>query len=98
MAIHPPEERIWWNQRVERGELVWIGIAFLWGLVMFFMMIYWHVEGKQNLSNEAYRIDPAVFEQRTEEFTEKFTVREDETGYPVAKPPAGGDVYMLARL
>lgn len=99
MAIHPPESRIWWNERIERGELIWIAIAFLWGLIMFFMMIYWHVEGRQNLSNEAYRIDPKVFEERTEAFTEKFTVREDgDTGYPVAKPPAGGDVYMLARL
>ncbi len=34
MAISPPEERIWWNEKVETGELVWIAIAFLWGLVM----------------------------------------------------------------
>ena len=89
MAIHPPESKIWWNERIERGELVWIGIAFLWGLIMFSMMIYWHIEGNQNLSNEAYRIDPKVFEQRTEDFTKKFKVREDaNTGYPVAKPPA----------
>jgi cytochrome c oxidase subunit 2 len=99
MAIAPPEERIWWNERIERGELVWIVIAFLWGLVMFFMMVYWHIEGKQNLSNEAYRIDPAVFEARTNEFAEKYKVREDgDTGYPIVKPPAGGDAYMLARL
>lgn len=99
MAIAPPEERIWWNEKIQRGELVWIAIAFLWGLVMFFMMIYWHIEGKQNLSNEAYRIDPGVFEQRTTDFAEKYKVREDgNTGYPVVKPPAGGDVYMLARL
>ncbi|RMF00899.1 MAG: cytochrome C oxidase subunit II [Alphaproteobacteria bacterium] len=99
MAISPPEERVWWNERVERGELIWIALAFLWGVIMFFMMVYWHIEGKQNLSNEAYRIDPKVFEQRAEAFAEKFKVREDEnSGYPVVKPPAGGDVYMLARL
>ncbi|MDH3719040.1 MAG: cytochrome C oxidase subunit II [Planctomycetota bacterium] len=99
MAIHPPENPLWWNERIERGELVWIGIALVWGVIMFSMMVWWHIEGGQNLSTEAYRISPDVFEQRTEEFTEKFTVREDgKTGYPVAKPPAGGDVYMLARL
>jgi len=99
MAIHSPESKIWWNDRIERGELIWIGIAFLWGVIMFSMMVYWHIEGKQNLSNEAYRISPKVFEERTEAFAKKFTVREDaNTGYPVVKPPAGGDVYMLSRL
>ena len=30
MALSPPESRIWWNDKVEKGELVWIGIAFIW--------------------------------------------------------------------
>ena len=29
-------------------------VAFVWGLVMFAAMVYWHVEGEQNLSNESY--------------------------------------------
>lgn len=99
MAIHPPENRIWWNEPIGKGELVWIVIAFLWGIVMFVMMIYWHINGRQNLSTASYRIDPSVFEKRTEEFTKKYTVREEgTTKVPVARPPAGGDVYMLARL
>ncbi len=99
MAIHSPENRLWWNEKVGRAELVWATIAFLWGIFMFFMMVYWHINGEQNLSTAAYRIDPAVFEKRTDEFTKKFTVREEgTTGIPVARPPAGGDVYMLARL
>lgn len=99
MAIHPPTSRIWWNDPIALDELIWIAIAFLWGLVMFSMMVYWHVEGKQNLSNEVYRIAPSTYEQRVEEFVEKFTVREEgDTGIPVARIPAGGDVYMLARL
>lgn len=97
MAISPPSERIWWNEKVETAELVWIVIAFLWGLVMFFMMVYWHIEGDQNISTEAYRIAPDVFEERTTQFAEKYKVREDGD-MPVAKPPAGGDAYMLARL
>src|SRR5690606_1799149 len=99
MAIHPPEQRVWWNEPVEKDELIWIAIAFLWGLLMFGMMVYWHSEGRQNLSTQAYRIDPGAYEKRVDEFAEKFKVREEgETGIPVVRPPAGGDVYMLARL
>ena len=54
---------------------------------------------QQNLSNEAYRIDPAVFAERTEAFAEEFTVGEEgDTGVPVVRPPPGSDVYMYARL
>ena len=99
MAITPPEQRVWWNEPVERGEIVWIVIAFLWGVVMFCMMIWWHFTGQQNLSNEAYRIDPAVFAERTEAMAEQYTVREEgDTGIPVVRPPPGSDVYMLSRL
>ena len=66
---------------------------------MFFAMIYWHMEGEQNLSNEAYRIEPEVFAEKTEAMAEAYTVREEgETGIPVVHPPPGSDVYMLARL
>ena len=99
MAIRPPESKVWWNEPVERGELVWIGIAFLWGLLMFGMMIYWHLEGQQNLSTEAYRISPENFAAKTEAMAEQYMVREEgDTGYPVVHPPPGSDVYMLARL
>ena len=99
MGIHSPEQRIWWREPIAKGELVWITVAFLWGLFMFFMMIYWHLEGKQNLSPEVYRIDPAVFEQRTTDFVEQYTIREEgDSGIPVAKAPPGSDIYMLARL
>jgi cytochrome c oxidase subunit 2 len=99
MAISPPESKIWWNEPVATGELVWIAIALLWGLVMFGMMIYGHLAGQQNLSTEVYRIDPAVFQQRTEEFADKFKVREEgDTGIPVVHPAPGSDAYMLSRL
>ena len=98
MAIHPPQARIWWNQPVSRTELTWVLVAFLWGLVMFFAMIYWHLYGEQNLSNEAYRIEPEVFAEKTEAMVEQYMVREDEgSGVPVVRPVPGADVYMLAR-
>jgi cytochrome c oxidase subunit 2 len=97
MAISPPEQRIWWNEPVARTEFVWIIVAFVWGLVMFFMMIYWHGAGKQNLSNEAYRIAPEAFSAKAQAMVDQYTVR-DEAGIPVVRPPPGSDVYLIARL
>jgi cytochrome c oxidase subunit 2 len=99
MAVRPPETRLWWNEPVAVGELVWIGVAFLWGLFMFFMMIYWHLEGKQNLSTEVYRVQPDRYAEKVAAFAEQYRVGEEgDTGYPVVAPPPGSDVYLLARL
>jgi cytochrome c oxidase subunit 2 len=97
MAITPPSERIWWKQPIAKVELYWIIIAFCWGLFMFFMMIYWHGAGEQNLSNEAYKIKPEQFAAKTQQMIESHTVRE-ENGFPVVHPPAGSDVYLTGRL
>jgi cytochrome c oxidase subunit 2 len=97
MALTPPSERIWWKEPIAKIELIWIVVAFLWGLTMFFMMIYWHGAGEQNLSSEAYRITPERFAERTQAMIDQYTVRE-ENGFPVVKPPPGSDVYLLARL
>ena len=99
MAITPPSERLWWNEPVERAEIVWIVLALAWSLIMFFMMPYWHIVGDQNLSNEAYRIKPEKFAERTEAMAAQYTVRQEgTTGIPVVRPPPGGDAYMLGRL
>ena len=99
MAIFPPKERIWWNEPIEKSEVIWVTLALVWALIMFFMMPYWHMTGNQNLSNEAYKIRPEVFAERTEAFAAKYTVREHgDTGVPVVSAPAGSDIYMLGRL
>ena len=92
MAITPPSERLWWKEPVAKVELVWITVAFLWGLVMF-----GHAEGEQNLSNEAYRTTPERFAEKANAMVEQYTVR-DESGFPVVHPPPGSDVYLIARL
>ena len=97
MAIAPPEHRIWWKEPIEKVELVWIFIAFAWGLFMFFFMIAWHFIGQQNLNNEAYRIAPSAYEEKVEAFVKKYQVRE-EKGVPIVRPPAGSDIYILGRL
>ncbi len=97
MSLAPPEQRIWWNEPIHKIELGWIVIVFLWGLFMFFFMIAWHFIGDQNLSTETYRILPSVYEEKVEAFAERYQVGE-ENGVPVVRPPAGEDVYILARL
>ena len=97
MAIHPPAVRIWWKEPIARAELIWITIAFIWGLVMFFTMIYWHAFGEQNLSNEAYRIKPEKFLAKAQAMVAEHQVR-SESGIPVVHPPPGSDVYLVARL
>ena len=97
MSVTPPEQRIWWREPIEKVELVWIIVAFLWGVFMFGFMIAWHFIGQQNLNKEAYRIAPSVYEAKVESFAKKYTVREEQ-GLPVVKPPAGTDVYLLGRL
>ncbi len=93
----PPSERIWWNTPIGKEEVLWIGIALVWCLIMFFMMPYWHIYGKQNLSSEAYQTTPAKFQEKVDAMVAQYKVGE-EAGFPVVAPPAGSDVYMLGRL
>jgi cytochrome c oxidase subunit 2 len=95
----PPAQRIWWKVPVGREEIIWIAIALTWCLIMFFMMPYWHVYGKQNLSTEAYRTTPAEFGAKVQTMIDAHTVRtETDQNIPVVAPPAGSDIYMLGRL
>lgn len=99
MAVHPPENKDWWREPIERTELLWIGLSLVWAIVMFAMMPYWHIYGEQNLSSEAYRVTPEAYQATVEAFAEEFAVGEEgDTGVPIVHPPSGGDVYLLARL
>jgi len=98
-AIQPPEHRVWWKDPIEPIEITWIVIAFVWCIFMFLMMPYWHVFGKQNLTNEAYRTTPEVYTAKAQAMVDKFKIREEtDQKIPVVKPPAGSDVYLIARL
>ena len=97
MAITSPANRLWWKEPIHRIELTWIIIAFLWGLVMFFTMVYWHMVGDQNLANTTYRTTPQAFTAKAEAMVQQYKVRE-EFGIPVVRPPPGSDVYLVARI
>jgi cytochrome c oxidase subunit 2 len=98
-AILPPSERLWWKQPLDRVEGTWIALAFVWCMVMFVMMVGWHIYGKQNLSNETYKTTRELYMAKTQAMVDRYTVRkETEKQIPVVHPPAGGDVYLVARL
>ncbi len=98
-AILPPASRVWWKEPIDRVEIIWVVIALLWCLIMFFMMPYWHIFGEQNLANEAYRTTPELYSKKTQDMVDKYTVRtETDQKIPVVAPPAGSDVYLIARL
>ena len=98
-SLAPPSERLWWKEPIEGVEIFWVAIALVWAIVMFIMMPYWHVYGKQNLSNEAYRTTPEVYGKKVQAMVDQYTVRKvTARDVPVVAPPAGSDVYLLARL
>jgi cytochrome c oxidase subunit 2 len=98
-SIQPPSETIWWKQPLDRVEGTWIALALVWSLIMFVMMPVWHVYGKQNLSNEAYRTTPEAFMAKTQAMVNQYTVRtETDQNLPVVHPPPGSDIYLLGRL
>lgn len=98
-AILPPADRLWYKHPIDRVEGTWIAIALIWCLILFGMMTGWHIWGKQNLSTETYRTTPTQFMEKTQAMVDKYTVRtETDQNIPVVAPPAGSDVYLLARL
>ena len=98
-SIQPPAATIWWKQPLDRVEGTWIAIALVWSLIMFVMMPVWHIYGKQNLSNEAYKTTPTAYMAKTQAMVDQYTVRTmTDQQIPVVKPPPGSDVYLIGRL
>ena len=98
-SLAPPPRKIWWNEPIERSELIWISIVVIWGIVMTLMMPFWHIYGKQNLSDEAYKTTPGAFLEKAQAMVDEYTIRtEGQFNKPVVKPPVGADIYLIARL
>ena len=76
-AILPPAERLWWKHPLDRVEGTWIAIAFVWCMVMFFMMIGWHIWGKQNLSTETYRTTAEQYTAKVQAMVDKMDFGSD---------------------
>jgi cytochrome c oxidase subunit 2 len=87
---------VWWKP-VHGAEKTWVAIAFVWCMVLFAMMPFWHIKGGQNPSGIRHRVEPEAYQARTEEFISQYQVGE-ENGIPVVEPPPGSDVYLLAQM
>jgi cytochrome c oxidase subunit 2 len=85
---------IWWKP-AHKAERVWFTIAFVWCLVLFAMMPFWHMRGGQNPSGIRARVEPAAYVARVQQFVQEHGTGESEGGIPVVAPPAGSDVYLL---
>ena len=85
-AIQSPSQRVWWKQPLDRLEGSWIVLSLIWCLIMFFMMPYWHIYGKQNLANEAYRTTPEAYTKKAQAVVDQYTVRKDCLLYTSPSP------------
>ncbi|RMH02091.1 MAG: cytochrome C oxidase subunit II [Chloroflexi bacterium] len=88
-------ERIWWKP-LGRLEKSWLIIAFAWCIFLTAMMPLWFFLGRQNVPATTYKTDPKIYQQTVMEFAEQYQV-DTLNGVPVVEPPAGSDVYILAR-
>jgi cytochrome c oxidase subunit II len=84
----------WWKP-AHRSEKVWIGIAFVWCMVLFAMMPLWHWKGGQNPSGIRARTTPDAYMKRVSEFITQYQTGEDR-GIPIVSPPPGSHVYLAA--
>ena len=50
MSITVPEKN--WFRPAEGAERLWVGLALVWCIVMFVVMSFWHIKGKQNSTGE----------------------------------------------
>lgn len=87
---------VWWSP-AHKQEKRWVTISFVWCMVLFAMMPLWHIRGGQNPAGVRSTVVPADYVARVNRFVSEYTVGE-ENGYPVVSPPAGSEVYLLARM
>lgn len=87
---------VWWKQ-AGKQERVWVAIAFVWCLVLFAMMPFWHIKGGQNPSGIRSKVDPGAFYARTNAMIADYQIGE-ESGIPLVAPPPGAEVYLMGQM
>jgi cytochrome c oxidase subunit 2 len=87
---------IWWKPAAPQ-EKKWVTISFVWCMILFAMMPFWHIKGGQNPSGIRSKVEPAKFQERVDRFVNDYKVGE-EKGIPIVEPPAGSDVYLLGKM
>jgi cytochrome c oxidase subunit 2 len=91
-----PPKGVWWLPAAKQ-ERIWVSIAFVWCLILFAAMPFWHIAGGQNPSGMRYRVKPEDYQARVERFINDYKVGE-ENGTAIVAPPPGADVYLMAQM
>ncbi|MDZ7670809.1 MAG: hypothetical protein U5Q16_15795 [Gammaproteobacteria bacterium] len=42
-SLSPPTRKLWWNETIDKSELIWITVVVIWGIVLTLMMPFWHL-------------------------------------------------------
>ncbi|RMF13401.1 MAG: cytochrome C oxidase subunit II, partial [Candidatus Dadabacteria bacterium] len=87
---------VWWKP-ANKQERIWVTVAFIWCMVLFAMMPFWHIRGGQNPSGIRAKVQPAAYVERVNQFIADYQVG-SESGIPVVEPPPGADIYLLGRM
>ena len=87
---------VWWKP-AHAQEKAWFAISFVWCMILFAMMPFWHLRGGQNPTGIRAKVAPEDFRARAEQFIEDYRVGE-ENGIPVVEPPPGSHVYLIAAM
>ena len=85
---------VWWVP-AGKQEKLWVTVAFVWCMILFLSMPFWHMVGGQNTTGVRSKVDPMTYSARTDKFVADYKVGE-ENGFPVVAPPAGSHVYIRA--
>ena len=93
-----PQTGVWWKP-AHKSEKVWFTIAFVWCMVLFAAMPFWHFKGGQNPAGVRARVDPTAYRERVQQFIADYQVGKDEnSGIPIVAPPPGSDVYLQGQM
>ncbi len=87
---------VWW-QPAGKQEKTWVKVAFIWCMILFAMMPFWHFRGGQNPSGIRRTVTPTDYSDRVNRFIQDYQIGY-ENGMPVVEPPPGSHVYLLGRM
>jgi cytochrome c oxidase subunit 2 len=77
-------------------ELAWLGVLGGWAATMLGALLLWHGLAEPGLANEAYPVAAADYAAKAAAMNARYEAGE-VAGDRVVRPPAGSDVYLLAR-
>ena len=85
--LKPPEGN-WWDEKINRREAIWLGLAGAWSLGIFAWMAGFTQFGDQNPVGDTYEVTPEEFQEAVQEYKD-----EAEQGEEGLIPP-GDEVYI----